>query len=64
VLENNALPAARAAHHHPAQVFIIYYSTYGHIAAMARAVKKGVDSVEGAEGVLYQVGVFARLRRL
>lgn len=28
---------------------------YGHIAAMARAVKKGVDSVEGVEGVLYQV---------
>lgn len=28
---------------------------YGHIAAMARAVKKGIDSVEGVEGVLYQV---------
>jgi hypothetical protein len=28
---------------------------YGHIAALARAVKKGVDSVEGMEGVLYQV---------
>jgi len=28
---------------------------YGHIAAMACAVKKGVDSVEGVEGVLYQV---------
>lgn len=28
---------------------------YGHIAAMARAVKKGVDSVDGVEGILYQV---------
>jgi NAD(P)H dehydrogenase (quinone) len=37
------------------KVYIIYYSMYGHIAAMARAVKKGVDSVEGVEGVLYQV---------
>lgn len=37
------------------KVYIIYYSMYGHIAAMARAVKKGIDSVEGVEGVLYQV---------
>lgn len=28
---------------------------YGHIAALARSVKKGVDSIEGMEGVLYQV---------
>ncbi len=34
---------------------------YGHIAAMARAVKKGVDSIEGVEGVLYQVGSSAGL---
>lgn len=27
----------------------------GHIYKMAQAVKEGVDSVEGAEGVLYQV---------
>lgn len=32
---------------------------YGHIAALARAVKKGVDSVEGMEGVLYQVSNLA-----
>lgn len=29
---------------------------YGHVARMAQAVKQGVDSVEGVEGVLYQVG--------
>lgn len=28
---------------------------YGHIAKMAEAVKEGVDSVEGCEGVLFQV---------
>jgi NAD(P)H dehydrogenase (quinone) len=28
---------------------------YGHVARMAAAVKKGVDSVEGVEGILYQV---------
>ncbi|KAF6265674.1 flavo protein-like protein [Scenedesmus sp. NREL 46B-D3] len=28
---------------------------YGHIASLARAVKQGVDSVEGVEGILYQV---------
>jgi NAD(P)H dehydrogenase (quinone) len=37
------------------KVYIIYYSMYGHIAKLAQAVKKGVDSVEGMEGVLYQV---------
>lgn len=37
------------------KVYVIYYSMYGHIEALARAVKKGIDSVEGVEGVLYQV---------
>eukprot|EP00775_Hariotina_reticulata_P002619 gene2619-2920_t len=37
------------------KVYIIYYSMYGHISKLAQAVKKGVDSVEGVEGVLYQV---------
>ena len=31
---------------------------YGHIHKMALKVKEGVDSVAGAEGVLYQVKVF------
>jgi hypothetical protein len=29
--------------------------TYGHVEKLARALKEGVDSVEGVEGVLYQV---------
>ena len=28
---------------------------YGHIKGMAEAIKKGVDSVEGCEGVIFQV---------
>jgi NAD(P)H dehydrogenase (quinone) len=34
---------------------VIYYSMYGHIGALAKALKEGVDSVDGVEGVLYQV---------
>jgi len=37
------------------QVFIVYYSMYGHQAKMAAAIKEGVDSCDGVEGVLYQV---------
>jgi len=37
------------------KVFIVFYSTYGHIYKMAKAVKEGVDSVEDCEGILYQV---------
>jgi NAD(P)H dehydrogenase (quinone) len=36
------------------QVFVIYYSMYGHVEALARAIKQGIDSVDGVEGVLYQ----------
>lgn len=35
---------------------MIYYSTYGHVATLARAMKEGIDAVDGVEGVLYQVG--------
>lgn len=37
------------------KIFIIFYSTYGHIYKMAQSVLKGVNSVEGVEGTLYQV---------
>lgn len=33
----------------------VYYSMYGHQAKMAAAIKEGVDSCDGVEGVLYQV---------
>ncbi|KAJ1410403.1 NADPH-dependent FMN reductase-like [Sesbania bispinosa] len=37
------------------KVFIVFYSTYGHVESLARTLKKGVDSIEGVEGVLYRV---------
>ncbi|KAL6213554.1 hypothetical protein ACLB2K_013001 [Fragaria x ananassa] len=37
------------------RVFIVFYSMYGHVEMMAREIKKGVDSTEGVEGVLYRV---------
>uniref|UniRef100_A0A1D1ZG65 NAD(P)H dehydrogenase (quinone) n=1 Tax=Anthurium amnicola TaxID=1678845 RepID=A0A1D1ZG65_9ARAE len=37
------------------RIFIVFYSMYGHVEALARRVKRGVDGIEGAEGVLYRV---------
>ncbi|KAK4254014.1 hypothetical protein QN277_009450 [Acacia crassicarpa] len=37
------------------KVYIVYYSTYGHVEKLAREIKKGADSVEGVEAKLWQV---------
>ncbi|EEF43300.1 probable NAD(P)H dehydrogenase (quinone) FQR1-like 1 [Ricinus communis] len=37
------------------KIFIIFYSMYGHVELLARRMKKGVDSIDGVEGVLYRV---------
>lgn len=37
------------------KIFIVFYSTYGHVEILAKRMKKGVDSIEGVEGVLYRV---------
>lgn len=37
------------------KIYIVYYSMYGHVGALAKKQKEGVDSVPGCEGVLYQV---------
>mmetsp|Transcript_1459 Transcript_1459/g.3218 ORF Transcript_1459/g.3218 Transcript_1459/m.3218 type:complete len:265 (-) Transcript_1459:430-1224(-) len=37
------------------KVYIIYYSTYGHIRQLAEAAKKGVEQVEGVTATIYQV---------
>ncbi|KAG6711576.1 hypothetical protein I3842_05G061600 [Carya illinoinensis] len=37
------------------RIFLVFYSMYGHVELMAKTIKKGVDSVEGIEGVLYRV---------
>lgn len=42
-----------------AKIYVVYYSTYGHVYAMANAIKEGIDAVEGCEAVLYQVRRFA-----
>uniref|UniRef100_A0A7N2RDM1 NAD(P)H dehydrogenase (quinone) n=1 Tax=Quercus lobata TaxID=97700 RepID=A0A7N2RDM1_QUELO len=37
------------------KIFIVFYSTYGHVEILAKRMKKGVDSIEGVEGFLYRV---------
>lgn len=37
------------------KIFIIFYSMYGHVELLARKMKKGVDSIDGVEGVLFRV---------
>ncbi|PWA50386.1 Flavodoxin/nitric oxide synthase [Artemisia annua] len=37
------------------KILIIFYSMYGHVETLARRIKKGVESVEGVDGVLYRV---------
>ncbi|VFQ86037.1 unnamed protein product [Cuscuta campestris] len=37
------------------KVYIVYYSTYGHVEKLAHEIKKGADSVEGVEAKLFQV---------
>ncbi|KAH6764614.1 Quinone reductase family protein [Perilla frutescens var. hirtella] len=38
-----------------AKVYIVYYSTYGHVEKLAHEIKKGAESVEGVEAKLWQV---------
>ena len=40
------------------KILIVYYSMYGHVFQMARAVEKGVQSVAGAEVLLRRVEEF------
>lgn len=44
-------------HKHAAKlkIFIVFYSMYGHVEGLARRMKKGVDGVDGLEGVLFRV---------
>lgn len=37
------------------KIYVVFYTMYGHVHKMAQAVKKGIDSVDGCEAVLYQV---------
>lgn len=37
------------------KVYIVFYSMYGHVEGLAKKMKKGVDAVDGIEGILYRV---------
>nr|XP_043610621.1 probable NAD(P)H dehydrogenase (quinone) FQR1-like 1 [Erigeron canadensis] len=37
------------------KIFIVFYSMYGHVESLARNIKKGVDEIDGVEGVLFRV---------
>lgn len=43
------------------KILVVFYTTYGHIYTMAKAMKEGIDKVEGCEAVLYQVLLFLRV---
>lgn len=36
------------------KIFIVFYSMYGHVESLARRIKKGIETVEGVEGILYR----------
>ncbi|CAL5079150.1 unnamed protein product [Urochloa decumbens] len=37
------------------KIYIVYYSTWGHVATLAEEIKKGADSVDGVEATIWQV---------
>ncbi|CAN6203376.1 unnamed protein product [Urochloa humidicola] len=37
------------------KIYIVYYSTWGHVAMLAEEIKKGADSVDGVEATIWQV---------
>lgn len=37
------------------KVFIVFYSMYGHVEGLAKRMKKGVESVDGVEALLFRV---------
>eukprot|EP00253_Pinus_taeda_P000207 PITA_00207 len=37
------------------RIFIVFYSMYGHVEALAKKMKEGIDVIEGVEGALYRV---------
>ncbi|TMW90077.1 hypothetical protein EJD97_016223 [Solanum chilense] len=36
------------------KIFIVFYSMYGHVESLAKRIKKGIETVEGVEGILYR----------
>ncbi|CDP02809.1 unnamed protein product [Coffea canephora] len=48
-------PSSTQDSHPNLKLFIVFYSMYGHVEGLAVRMKRGVDSVEGVEAVLYRV---------
>lgn len=46
---------AQQSEHTNLKIYIVFYSMYGHVESLARDIKKGVDEIEGVEGVLFRV---------
>ncbi|XP_062102352.1 probable NAD(P)H dehydrogenase (quinone) FQR1-like 2 [Humulus lupulus] len=55
VNDDNATAAVAVVGATKLRVFVVFYSMYGHVECLARRIKKGVDSVDGVEGVLFRV---------
>lgn len=43
----------------PKKIYVIYYSTYGHIHTLVQEAVKGINAVGGVEAVVYQVDLVA-----
>ncbi|KAF5951624.1 hypothetical protein HYC85_009568 [Camellia sinensis] len=54
-VQDGALQLQAAVKRTKLRIFIVFYSMYGHVEFLARSMKKGVDGIDGAEGVLYRV---------
>lgn len=39
----------------PVRIYVVFYSMYGHVRLLARAVQRGVGSVPGARALLFRV---------
>jgi len=37
------------------KIYVVYYSTYGHVARLAEEIKKGAETVDGVEATIWQV---------
>lgn len=55
-IQSAAGTPAAAALHLCQPLAAVLLAAYGHVKAMAEKVKEGVDSVEGAEATIFQVG--------
>ena len=41
------------------KIYVIFYTTYGHIWKLVEEVVKGINAVDGTEAVVFQVGITA-----